>query len=428
MTESQSALRKEVVDYMHLVASRNRAGIENKSDSIIKSLERNANPECQGLLLWVQGITSFVHNDYQSAKNHFEKVFEQEPTNPDLQGIAYMGLGLTNRSLGHLDEAVTNLSSAAELITEDGGFYPFLAYCYQMLGDIHAAIEEYSAAITYFHKAFDVSEGENDELAFFRYHMGVGGCYLKMKDYEKSKHHLTRALETNGRPATVTSRIENDLGMLYLETKEYDKAENFLTRSLAVRQANGLEDAACTTMTALAEVYLAQQKVAEVLNLLDNCLVLVDRYNTKWKKLEVLRLLAKANRVDGNFEMASEYYEQYIALYAELRGEQERNILKFKNEQIERQRKEISDKHAQLAATFEEIKRLKVDRKAAVFSWITIIILVIISELFIDPLIDNYAYNNILSLLVKVAIALLFKPIDGRYENILWKRTMKKVE
>ena len=138
--------------------------------------------------------------------------------------------------------------------------------------------------------------------------------------------------------------------------------------------------------------------------------------------------MARAYAEDGNFEKAVACYEQHVVLFTQTKAEQERKIFKFKNEQIEKQKQIIADKHQQLAATFEEVKRLKVDRKAAIFSWATIIILVVISEVLIDPLIENHSYNTVLSLLVKVAIALLFKPLDGMYENLLWKRTIRKVD
>ena len=319
-----------------------------------------------------------------------------------------------------------HVRKAIELIDKEGEFKEFLVYCYHQLGEIHTTIHEYDIAILYFNNALAAATKTN--ASYFRFHMGIGGCYLQMRDYEKSKFHLTKALEVEDLPAPIMSRIENDLGVLYLEMKEYDIAETWLSRSLATREANGLEDAACTSMTALAEVYLDQNRITESLQLLDRCLVLVERFQAKWKKIKVLSLMAKAHSQTKNYELAVSYYDQYNKLYDELKGEQERNIFKFKNAQIEKQKKVIQDKHNQLTATFEEIKRLKVNRKAVVFSWITIIILVLISELFLDPLIENYSYNNLLSLLVKVLIALLFKPIDGLYEKILWDRTIKKVD
>jgi tetratricopeptide (TPR) repeat protein len=422
-----STIRKEVAHFMYLVATRNRAEIENKAEDFILSLESRTEPESQGLLLFVKGITDFFHNNYAEAKAHFIKVFELDSSYTDLWGMAHMGLGFTHRSTGHLDEAVSNLSSATELIDENGEFKIFVAYCFQSLGEIHTTINEYDISIDYFSKAYSANKEDLDRSGFFRFHLGLGGCYLKMKEYEKSEYHLTQALEVDDRPPPIISRAENDIGVLYLEMKEFDKAEKYLLSSFNIRKANGLEDAACTSMTALAEVYLEQNKVSEAHNLLNDCMILVEKFQTKWKKIEVLKLLARAHSLSKNYELAINYYEQYIALYDEIKGEQERNILKFKNEQIEKQRQVISDKHNQLAATFEEIKRLKVNRKAVVFSWITIIILVLISEMILDPFIENYAYNNILSLLVKVLIALLFKPIDGLYEKVLWNRTLKKV-
>ena len=106
---------------------------------------------------------------------------------------------------------------------------------------------------------------------------------------------------------------------------------------------------------------------------------------------------------------------------------QEKKIFKLMNDQIERQRKMIADKHELLMATFEEVKRLKINHKSIYFSWLTVILLVLVSEIFLDPFIEHLAYDNVLSLAVKVLIACLFKPIDGMYESMLWKRTLKKV-
>lgn len=422
-----SIVRKEVVQIMYLMSTRNGLEIEQKSDTLISSLENHPDPEIQGYLFYIKGISFFFFNKYQEAKKYFERVFETMPNDVHLCGIASMGLGFTYRSTGHLDKAVTNLSSATEMIDSKGVFQVFLAYCYQSLGEIHTSINEYDKAIKYYGNAYKSRENHDYQSAFFRYHIGLGGCYLKMKDYEKSKIHLKKAHSVNDRSLPEISRVENDLGVLYLELKEYDNAENFLSSSLTIREANKLEDAASTSMSALAEVYIKQNRIAEALDLLNRCLLLVDKYQTKWKKINVLKLMAIVHTKMKNHDLAVEYYEQYIELYDEIKGEQERNIFKFKNEQIEKQKKIITEKHNQLSETLEEIKRLKVNRKAMIFSWITIIILVVISELFLDPLIDNYAYNNLLSLSVKVLIALLFKPIDGLYENILWKKSLKKV-
>ena len=410
---------------MHLVATRNRAEIEKTSSTLLKTLEKQK--EDEGNLFFVKGITAFFFNDYEKAKKEFKKTFQHPSTDPNQEGIAYMGLGFTNRSAGELDEAVNNLTAAIDRIESNSEFQPFIAYCYQSLGEIHTTISEYDLAIMYFNHAYKSTKTDDNKAAYFRYHMGLGGCYLKMKLYEEGEKHLAKALEVKNRPAPIISRVQNDLGVLYLETGAFEKAEKLLSSSLLTRESNGLEDASSTTMMALSEVYLAQNKIVEAEELLNRSKALVEKYQTKWKKIELLKLMAKTHAKLKNYDQSITYYEQYNLLYDEIKTEQERNILKFKNEQIEKQKKVISEKHEQLSATLEEIKRLKVNRKAVLFSWITIIVLVIISEMFLDPLIENNTYNVQLSLLAKVVIALLFKPIDGLYENILWKKSIKKV-
>lgn len=427
MTAKTTIVHEDVIELMSLLAERNRAGIDQKIASLNEIWDNQRGEEAQALGSILKGLSAFFNNKYPEARGHFHTVTEKEKVNMSIRGVAMMGQGFTSRSVGNLDEAVAMLTAASECIDPKGRFRSFHMYCYQQLGDIHTAIHENEMALHYYEKSYAAAGQVTEGIAYFRYHMGLGNCYLNLKDFEKSKTHYYKALEVAGIPETVLSKIENDLGTMYMETGQYDQAEKFLNSSLAVREAHKLEDAVCTTMTTLAEVYLRQGRSDDVFRLLDKCAQLVEKFDTKAKKLQVLKLQAQANRIDGNYEKAIDYYEQYIALYDQLKREQERNIFKFKNRQIEKQKQIIADKHLQLTETFSEIKRLKVNRKAALFSWITIVLLVIISEVLIDPLIENYAYDNILSLLLKVGIALLFKPIDGLYENILWKRTLRGV-
>jgi hypothetical protein len=62
---NKSTSRSEVVNYMYLVATRNRVGIENKSSALMQSLENQLDPESLGLLWFVKGITFFFQNNYQ---------------------------------------------------------------------------------------------------------------------------------------------------------------------------------------------------------------------------------------------------------------------------------------------------------------------------------------------------------------------------
>jgi tetratricopeptide (TPR) repeat protein len=419
-------IKKEIVNYLGMINARNHTEVDRYAPILIDFLEQS--DDCKELLLFVKGMTNHSRTQFNEAKYFFEQGLALKPQNDELTGILHMGLGFTQRSLGNLDEAVSNIFIATELIAPEGDFKFGMENCYHQLGEIHVTIDEYEKAIGYFNKALQIAEKKSEGNRKFRIHNSLGVCYLHMKEYDKSKEHLTIALDVENLTPAIISKGKHDLGTLHIELKEYTEAEKLLVDSLNIRREHTLEDASSTSMVALAEVYIEQKRIPEAIELLIESKLIIEKYNTKWKNIKVLLLLARAYAANNQFEQSNAYYEQYNTLQNEVKTEQERKIFKLLNEQIEKQKQVISDKHNQLIETFAEIKRLKINRKAVFFSWITVIVLVIISEIFIDPFIDQHAYNTLWSLLVKVFIALLFKPLDGMYENILWNKTINKVD
>lgn len=60
-----------------------------------------------------------------------------------------------------------------------------------------------------------------------------------------------------------------------------------------------------------------------------------------------------------------------------------------------------------------ELSFAKFKRKATFWSVIVIIILFLLTEILIEPLIENYANSDLISILLKLSIALLIKPIES---------------
>jgi len=418
-------IRSEIVTFQQLISSRNLVEIDKRQLVLTAYLESSDAEDAPRLLLFVKGISFHSSAQYKEALNHFSQCLSLSENDPELRGIAHMGFGFSQRSLGNLDEAVSNLFSSIELIEKGIHFKSCLAFCYYQLGEVHISINENEKAIEYFNRILGLSTPH--DFLLFRIHSGLAGCHQSMKNYEKCREHLTKSLQVPNLSLPLVSRGQNDLGALLLELKEYEEAEKLLLSSLKTREEIQQEDAASTSMIYLAEVYFEQGKFSEALVLLNRAEIIAEKYGAKLKLIKILSLLARLHTSNENYKAANKYYERYITLQTEVKAEQERNIFKLKNEQIEKQKKVITEKHDQLMATFDEIKRLKIDRRADFFSWVTVIALVLISEIFIDPLIENYAYNNLWSLAIKVFIALLFKPLDGMYEKILMDKALKKV-
>lgn len=416
-----------VSELMYLAPTRDVIRIKEKGDQILSLIENKQDNESCCIRFIVNGTVVFFLNKYKEGVDALTKAFDFAGEDPDLIGAIHFLSGLNKRSLGKLDEAVSHHFKAAELINGDGAFSIFLMGCYHHLGEIHISINEPEVAIDYLNKSLEVRGVVKDETTLFRAYYAMGNAYQNMKEYGQAEEYLKKAIQFNQVSQAMYARGLNDMGVLKLETGEYDQAKKYLSESLELREQQKLEDACSTTLLYLAEVNLRMNLVKEALDLLDRGKITIKKFHTQWKEMKLYHLLAQAYAANGNAPLSIDYYERFIALQNDVRNEQERRIFKFKNEQIEKQKAIISEKHNQLMQTFDEIKRLKIDRKATLFSWITVIVLVLLSEIFLDPFIDNHAYNNIFSIMTKVAIALLFKPLDGMYEQILWNKTIKKV-
>jgi tetratricopeptide (TPR) repeat protein len=424
---NDDTIRTEVAEFLHLLPSRNRQLLRERSIPLLKFLETRSDRDYPAMIAMVTGFVTFVETNFNEAIKIFEDGLEKGRSYPSLMGAIHIGIGISQRSLGDNDRAVSHFYRALDLIDSKSQFRKFVVYVYHLLGEIYVAIEEYEKAIEYFHKEFDMVGNTPKGISLFRIANGLGVCYQKMKQFDLAKEHLTKALNAGDLSREVYARAQNDLGMLHVELKEFDEAEGLLVASLRTREEMALEDAASTTMIGLGEVYLALNRTQDAVDILSRCKAVTEKFKTKQKQVKAVQLLARALCANGDYESATHLYEQYNSMFKETRSEQEKKIFKLMNEQIERQRKMIADKHEQLTATFEEVKRLKINRKSIYFSWLTVILLVLVSEIFLDPWIEHLSYDNVLSLAVKVLIACLFKPIDGLYEGILWNRTMKKV-
>jgi tetratricopeptide (TPR) repeat protein len=416
----------EVIKLMETHSSRKHEEAEKIADGIFAYFESNKDEQhLKGIASFALGMRFHVKSEFKEALIHFERGYLDAGEQKDIAAINHMGTALSTRSMGNMDEAVNQLFLASENMSLQGPLKDFLMYVNMQLGEIHVAISEYDIALDFFNKVLTESNNKWRNKALL--YNAIGCCYHGMKQYEKGREFFHKAIANPEISPTLLSKAQNDLGMLHLELDELEEAETILKESIRIREDHKMEDATGTSMSYLAETYLKQNRVNEAIELLNKCKTISKKYDTKWKEVKILFLLAKAHCLSEDFKTATEYFGQYNVLQNEVKGGQEKNILKLKNEQIEKQKKIILEKHQQLSSTLNEIKQLKINRKALLFSWITIIILVLVSEIFIDPIIENYSYNIVISLFVKIGIALLFKPLDGMYESILWKKTIKKI-
>jgi len=101
--------------------------------------------------------------------------------------------------------------------------------------------------------------------------------------------------------------------------------------------------------------------------------------------------------------------------------------LKQKTDEVGEINEELKMNNHVLQDTVDMLMEAKVSQKASSIVLLIAILLFIVSEVFLEPIIEQNIEGEYVGLLLKGMIALLLKPIDILVERLLMKRAIKGV-
>lgn len=426
-----AALYDLALTYVYLMASSNIGLIGAYQDRVIDTINkwRGSLKIGDALYYLVKGYSFFFLTKPSEGLNEFDNMFAHCSDTElfrSIKGAGYIGMGVCHRSLGSFDKTMEDCMKGMQHINTEGKPEVWEVYLFRMLGEIHVYIGEMDEAINYYLKAKTIMETVDDSTistAYFRVYDALGNCYYEMGDFIKAEEYLNAAMSVDGLSVAEKARVLCDFGILYL-SKPKD-ALTYFEQSCSLRQTANLEDAYTTSLIYKAECLMNLGDLSEAKQVLDEAILLVDKYNVPTKRLHLYRLRRAWHELNGMHKEAINYFHLYDDLKSKIQLEQNQNIFHIKNKLIADQHAEIEQKHVELKETLSELARIKVSRKAMFFSIITVVVLVILTEVFLEPMIEQYSMNEYISIASKILIAFLLKPIDTLYERLLFRRAYK---
>ena len=428
-TDNPNRILELGAQFIVVSASSNPSQINHYLLKVSTVLEKHTDVALvQPLLAGIEGVAFFYLTKYKKAEQKLLMALDQIQINTpdDVEGFVRCMLGANYRSLGEIDLAVENELLATSLLDKNGLFKIYYAYSYYQLGEIHLAIDEYENAKSYYEEALSVVSLSDQTTANFRVNDGLGLCYMHLKEYDNALIYLNKSLAIEGISLAEEARGLCDLGILYIALNRVEEAIELFIKSYEIRNENKLEDASSTSLIQLGQAYLNNNNPKKAIVYLKKAEEIVTKFNALAKKIKVLQLLGEGYHKLGKNEEAITYFMKYDELNENVRSEQKRKIFNLKNKQIESQKQKLASQNLQLNDTLDQLHEAKNSKASLFYSIITAIILVILSEAFLDPFIESYNYNIYLSIGAKIIIALLLKPMESFYERILYKKAMKK--
>ena len=418
--------------FIYLMASSNIEFINEYRSKVLPIIEqwKGSFRIANALHSLVVGYSHFFLSNPQEGLKEFDQLFEKcDETSlfNGIKGAGFMGRAICYRGIGRFDKTMENCLQGFRLIDPANDPEVWHIYLFRMLGEIHTYIGEHDEAVNYYLKAVSVMDRISATAmttAQFRINDALGICYMDMGKPEEAEKYLLKALGLNNLSYAEQARVLCDLGILYLT--DPSKALGYFEQSCDIRKEASLEDAYTTSLIYKAECFLKLGEIEKADHILKEAVPLVDKYNVPSKRLHLYQQLAALHEQNGQYKKANEYLHLYNELKTQIQLEQNKNIFGLKNKLIADQHREIEQKHSELKSTLSELANIKVSRKALIFTIITVVVLVILTEVFLEPIIEQYSMNEYINIGSKILIAFMLKPIDSLYERLLFRRAYRK--
>jgi tetratricopeptide (TPR) repeat protein len=193
-------------------------------------------------------VSMYYQSKYDSAVKYALQGFSMADSIHSQWGLGFAGnlLCVLERRRANYDVAIEYGLKSAEISKQVKDTFN-LAGVYQNLANIYTLTGKPVMAIDYLSKSLDLYLLTNDTTGLIMAHGNIGNLYLDMKDSEKGRAHILRALELDKYKELSYADNTLALGTIYLEfNKKYDTALQLFREAEAIYREIGIEDGIAT--------------------------------------------------------------------------------------------------------------------------------------------------------------------------------------
>lgn len=387
-------------------------------------------------------------SEYELAiEKSFEalQLFEEQKNENGIAQVHY-NFGIIYLRFSDFENSLDSINKATTYYQKENNELE-LARCYFQLGNLYRSLNDFNSAKDYLIQSIEFNKKTNNPTGEGASLMGLGVVYLKTKEYDKAHEYLSKAtvLQEQLKDWRGYAASLNNFIALYLETEKYEEAENTTFKGIKVVVELGTRNGICRFLLEYAKIYFRQKKIDLAEEKAIESLDIATKLNLRIVMAPAHLLLSEIYQLKGDYKKALDHYQLFskvndedaktnAALKAKTiqfvskieSAQKEAEINHLKNVDLKNANDKILEQNIALQDTIDELTKTKISRKAITLTLLLAIVLFLISEGFIDPIIERYSESLIYSMLGKLAIALMLKPVEGLIERILLSRVMKR--
>lgn len=339
--------------------------LELAKSSLDRSLEKNY-LKGQAFALGNMGAAYTWMSDYESAlKNCFESVEllrqigekEHEAQIQYYLSIVFYFLGDSDKQLRH---AQLSLEICEEIEDVAGQ-----ANALNGVGTANYTNGKNDEAIEVLLRAEELAIQGKDQNLLARIYDGLGTAHTNSKNFELALEYMNKSLKLLEKTAVkqTQSYAHDGIGSIYKQLENYPKALEHYQISFELRKEMGFKDGMGITMLHIAEAYSAADDNLSAVQHYKEALAIGQELNSNELIFKSHQGLSELYEDMGNLTLFVKHFKAFHAAKQDYLSENEdKKIkafeLKGKLDQIEKEKKDLERKNAELESYFKDVQTL----------------------------------------------------------------------
>ncbi|MFK7948469.1 MAG: ATP-binding protein [Saprospiraceae bacterium] len=318
----------------------------------------------------LQICISFLEYKKQNYEAVFKKLDENtlnkfNKINTDILVAYFSAVGVSLRSLGRIDEALSVLQKAIDYgnleITQ-----PFSQFCYVIsvyqVAEMYGELQDYNAMLNKHLQLYHLVQNWNIVDIENRSLNGIAKAYIGLEQFENALVYLKKAAKKSKKKANIPFLARNchDLGFVHFRLQKFEIAIDYYQKALQIRQENGLTNAVTTTLIDLGKVYIAQEKWQLGIDTFNEALKTAKQHKAKRKIATIYEKLSFIYENLKQSDKALFYFKAFYHLKNEIdniqRTQIENQQVRETNAELERQKNLLAAQTQKLETTLEKLQ------------------------------------------------------------------------
>src|SRR6218665_3402963 len=223
-----------------------------------------ANSITKGDVLIQFGNSYHMENKMDSALKYFNSGLIHFTQINNEKGIAkaYQSFALVKRSLSDYEGSISDSKKALEIYEKLKWNLGIVGVC-NNISNSYASIKNFTMALRYSHRAFELSKTLNDSLRYFNMMMQLGVRYSEVNKADSALYYLNRSspyLERNNFYNLVQVAYYTMADAYWTKNKNITQAKAYLYKSLHYSRLAGASDNLVPLYRDLAMCYIQESR------------------------------------------------------------------------------------------------------------------------------------------------------------------------